>query len=122
MPTPIETLIDQSARVSRFASNSRYVALPFANLIGPDGQEIAYVTRRFVPASAAGPMDPVHAVTEGERPDHLAAEHLGDPELYWRLCDHNLVSRPWELTARPGTTVQLPTDRAAGTTEGFAPL
>lgn len=122
MATPIETLIDQSARVSRFASNSRYASLPFASLVGPDGREIAYVLRRFVPASPATPIDPVHAVTDGERPDHLAARHLGDPELYWQLCDHNLVRRPWELTAQPGTVVQLPGDRAAGMTEGFAPL
>jgi hypothetical protein len=32
MPTPIETLIDQSAAISHFASNSRYAGLPLAVL------------------------------------------------------------------------------------------
>jgi len=28
-----------------------------------------------------------HAVTEGERLDHIAAKYLGDPEQFWQLCD-----------------------------------
>ncbi len=122
MATPIETLIDQSAQVSRFSSNSRYSGMPFAILIGADGREIAYVVRRFVPAPGVDPMDPVHVVVEGERPDHLAAAHLGDPERYWQICDHNLARRPWELTAQAGALVRLPGGGAAGLTEGFAPL
>lgn len=122
MATPIETLIDQSAQVSRFASNSRYAGLPFAKLTGPDGRDLAYVTRRFVPAPNTDPADPVHSVTDGERPDHLAAQHLGDPELFWQLCDHNLVRQPWELTAQAGTRVRLPGGAAATNLDGFAPL
>lgn len=122
MPNPIETLIDQSAQVSRFASNSRYAGLPFATLTGVDGREIAYVTRRFVPPPNTDPSDPVHVVIDGERPDLLAAQHLGDPELYWQLCDHNLAPQPWLLTAQPGALVQLPGGNAARNTEGFAPL
>lgn len=122
MPTPIEILIDQSAQVGRFGSNSRYAGLPFATLVGPDGREVTYVTRRFVPAPATSPSDPVHVVTAGERPDHLAAEHLGDPERFWQLCDHNLTRKPWELTGEPGTFVRLPSDGSAGLTDHFAPL
>lgn len=122
MPTPIETLIDQSAQTSRFAANSRYAGVPFATLAGPDGRGIPYVKRRFVPAPAADPADAVHVVTDGERPDHLAAAHLGDPELYWQLCDHNLARQPWSLTAQPGAHVRLPDGGAAATGATFLPL
>jgi len=122
MATPIEALIDQSAQISRFASNSRYSGVPFAILVDADGREVAYVTRRFVPPPSVDPMDPVHTVTDGERPDHLAAQHLGDPERYWQLCDHNLTRQPWELTAQAGALVRLPGGGSAGNLDGFAPL
>ena len=122
MPTPIETLIDQSATISHFASNSRYAGLPLAALAGADGRQIVYVTRRFVPPTEAGPLDPIHVVTKGERPDHLAAEHLGDPERYWEICDLNLVRHPHELTSEPGAVVRLPGGGGAGQTEGFFPI
>ncbi|HET7238615.1 MAG TPA: hypothetical protein VFI76_06290 [Terrimicrobiaceae bacterium] len=121
MPTPIETLIDQSATISHFASNSRYAGLPLAVLEGTDGRQIAYVTRRFVPATESDPFDPVHVVTKGERPDHLASKHLGDPERYWELCDLNLVRYPQELTDEPGAVVRLP-GGGAGQTTGFFPI
>jgi hypothetical protein len=122
MPTPIETLIDQSATISHFASNSRYAGLPLAVLDGPDGRQIVYVTRRFVPLTESNPLDPVHVVTTGERPDHIASEHLGDPERYWEICDLNLVRRPHELTSEPGTVVRLPGGGGAGQTENFFPI
>jgi hypothetical protein len=122
MPTPIETLIDQSATTSHFASNSRYAGLPLAALEGADGRQVVYVTRRFVSATESGPFDPVHVVTKGERPDHIAAEHLRDPERYWELCDLNLVRRPHELTSEPGAVVRLPGSGGAGQTEGFFPI
>jgi len=122
MPTPIETLIDQSATISHFASNSRYAGIPLAVLNGPDGRQIVYVTRRFVPAAESDPFDPIHVVTEKERPDHIAAQHLGDPERYWEICDHNVVRRPYELTSEAGAVVRLPGGGGAGHTEGFFPI
>ena len=122
MPTPIETLIDQSATISHFTSNSRYAGLPLAVLEGSDGRQIVYVTRRFVPATESSPFDPIHVVTKGERPDHLAAEHLGDPERYWEICDLNLVRHAYELTSEPGAVVRLPGGGGAGQTEGFFPI
>ncbi len=122
MPTPIETLIDQSATISHFASNSRYSGLPLATLEGPDGRQIVYVTRRFVPATESGPSDPIHVVTKGERPDHLAAQYLADPERYWEICDLNLVRHPNELTSEAGAVVRLPGGGGAAQTEGFFPI
>ena len=33
---------------------------------------------------------------------------LGDPELYWRIADANVVTDPFELTDTPGDRVQIP--------------
>lgn len=121
MPSPIETLIDQSAQTSRFASNSRYQAIPLGTVTTADGREIRYVLRRFIPPSPVSPEDPTHLVTEHERPDHLAHELIGDAERYWELCDHNLVRHPWELVAEPGGVVRYPGDGNVSST-GFYSL
>jgi hypothetical protein len=36
-------------------------------------------------------------VTEGDRLDNIAAQELGDPEQFWRLCDANNAMHPVEL-------------------------
>jgi hypothetical protein len=38
-----------------------------------------------------------HTVTQGERLDHLTARYLGDPTLFWRVCDANGALHPLEL-------------------------
>ncbi|HZT57821.1 MAG TPA: LysM domain-containing protein, partial [Pyrinomonadaceae bacterium] len=38
-----------------------------------------------------------HTVTQGERLDQIAAQYLGDPEQFWRICDANGALRPEEL-------------------------
>ena len=48
-----------------------------------------------------------HTVTQGERPDLVAARYLGDPEQYWRLCDGNPVLHPRELTETPGRRIRV---------------
>ena len=34
-----------------------------------------------------------------DRLDVMAAQYLGDPELFWRICDANGAMRPEEFTA-----------------------
>jgi hypothetical protein len=48
-----------------------------------------------------------HLVTEGDRLDNIAAQHLGDPELFWRLCDANRALRPDELTEEVGRRLRI---------------
>ena len=38
-----------------------------------------------------------HVVVAGDRLDNLAAQVLGDPEQFWRLCDANGAMLPDEL-------------------------
>src|SRR6516225_8389479 len=84
-----------------FDPTSRYDSLPTLKItvIGSDGLErvVAYKGRRFLPAVGAAPTLVEHTVMQGDRLDNITARYLGDPTLFWRLCDANLVLRPDEL-------------------------
>ena len=43
---------------------------------------------------------------QGERLDNITAEYLGDPELFWRVCDANNVIAPEELE-QVGTHIRI---------------
>ena len=90
-----------------FPPDSRYHGLETATTEAADGRTITYVRRRFVPKTEDLSVLHEHVVTEGERPDTLAAKYLGDPEQSWRLCDATGVMRPEELTETPGSRVAI---------------
>ena len=46
-------------------------------------------------------------MTEGERLDNIAAQYLGDPEQFWRICDANGAMRPDELTETVGRRLRI---------------
>ena len=46
-------------------------------------------------------------MTDGERPDMVAAAAFGDPELFWRLCDANREVRPAALTETVGRVLRI---------------
>jgi hypothetical protein len=48
-----------------------------------------------------------YGVQQGDRLDNLAAQFLGDPTLFWRLCDANRAMRPWTLTETVGATLRI---------------
>lgn len=89
-----------------FTKGSRYAQVPEAVYVDPDGREIPYKLLRVAPqppADVAG-----HLVVEGDRLDLLAHRYLGDPELYWRICDANRALRPEELTDERGRRISIP--------------
>lgn len=90
-----------------FDPASRYYNLETRVLTGPDGREVRYVTRRFLPPADAGRVFVEHVVTEGDRLDHLAARYLGDTELFWQLADINNAMQPEELTAEIGRRLRV---------------
>jgi nucleoid-associated protein YgaU len=53
------------------------------------------------------PVVAEHIVQSGERPDLVAAQTLGDPELYWRISDANAVADPFELNT-VGLRIRIP--------------
>jgi hypothetical protein len=90
-----------------FLPTSRHYRLPTAELERPDGRQIVYVTRRFIPQPERFVLQQEHLVVAGERPDHLAHRYLGDAEQFWRLCDANAVIDPNELTREPGRRIRI---------------
>jgi hypothetical protein len=92
---------------SLFPPNSRYFGLPTAVIDGPDGRPVTYVQRRFLPNPDRFTLVQLHTVTQGERLDNLAAQYLGDPEQFWRMCDANRALRPEDLTDTPGEPIRI---------------
>ena len=89
--------LQQAMPIVVFGPSSRYANIPTATIeIG--GQTIVYVGRRFLPQPESFAVVGVHVVMQSERLDHIASRYLGDPELFWRLCDANRAMRPAELT------------------------
>ncbi len=90
-----------------FAANSRYHGVPTAVHTMPDGTVVGYVRRRFIPPPEQLTMLQEHTLVQGERLDHLAARYFGDPELFWRLCDANVVMRPGDLIEAVGSRIRI---------------
>ncbi len=90
-----------------FPPTSRYYAIAVATLTREDGSVVPYLTRRLLPPVEGFTILREHRVVEGERPDHVAARELGDPEAFWRLCDANGVMHPDELTAEVDAIVRV---------------
>lgn len=90
-----------------FSITSRYYHMPTLKLETVDGMTIVYLRRRFVPSPERFALLQEHTVTEGDRMDNLAAQYLGDPEQFWRICDANGVIRPEELTETIGRRLRI---------------
>jgi len=91
------------------APNSRYYNLPIKTRTLPDGRTVTFLTRRF-------PVDPdrmrvvaEHRVTDSDRLDRLAATYLGDPTMFWLICDANLALDPDAVLAEPGVRIVIAT-------------
>ena len=90
-----------------FPPNSRYAAIPTAQLVAPDGRLITYLERRFLPPPESFALLQTYVVVEGDRLDNVTARFLTDPTLFWRLCDANRAMRPGELTATIGRRLRI---------------
>ena len=108
MNDPLKALLDAGVlNTSKFPDNSRYHSVEITSLEQSNREPIAYLKRRFVPPLESFAVIQEHTVVEGDRVDNLSAQYLGDPELYWRLCDANGVIRPDELTETAGDKVAI---------------
>ncbi len=108
MNDPIKALLEAGVLSSNtFPQNSRYHGVEIAAFEQDNREPVPYLKRRFVPPAEQFAMLHDHTVVEGDRVDNLAARYLGDPELYWRLCDANGVIRPDDLTRTTGARVAI---------------
>lgn len=108
MSDPLKTLLGlPELKAVAFSPTSRYHGVDTASRTLADGTVQIYLKRRFVPdPDALAPLRE-HSVVLGDRLDKLAALYLGDPELFWRICDANGAIRPDELIEEVGRRLRI---------------
>lgn len=84
-------------RTTLFPPASRYHGIDTASLETSEGKSIIYIHRRFCPLPERLAILQEHLIVQGDRLDNIAANYLGDPEQFWRLCDANAAMRPEDL-------------------------
>jgi nucleoid-associated protein YgaU len=94
-----------------FQYTSRYANIETASFTLPDGRVVAYKRRRFLPQGAEMTLLVEVVVTEGDRLDLITARTLGDPEQFWRICDANNATNPFDLN-EPGAVLRVPVPEA----------
>jgi len=94
-----------------FPTDSRYYAYSTLTYVTPDGQAISYLTRRFVPQPGPPNFTTIaqHTVRQGDRLDLIAAKYLGDPLMFWLICDANGAIDPDKLVATEGSVINITT-------------
>jgi nucleoid-associated protein YgaU len=92
-----------------FPADSRYYGSATLTFTTPAGQSVSYLARRIVPQPGTPNFATVsrHTVVQGDRLDLIAAKYLGDPLLFWLLCDANGALRPQDLVATPGSLLSI---------------
>jgi hypothetical protein len=88
--------------------DSRYYGFTVEYFTQPDGSQAAYLQRRIIPQPSVYTALQNYVIVDGDRLDNLAYKFLGDPLLYWMICDANGATDPDELTAEAGRTIQIP--------------
>jgi hypothetical protein len=81
-----------------FDQNSRYARLENLEYEDPDGRKIKYRERRCLPQGRSLPLLQDVDLAPSDRLDLIAARILGDPLLFWRICDANNCMNPFDLT------------------------
>jgi hypothetical protein len=90
-----------------FTATSRYAATATAVHTLPDGRDVIYLRRRFLPSPENFALLGEHFVVEHDRLDVLTARYIGDPEQFWRVCDANRALLPDDLTATVGSVIRI---------------
>jgi hypothetical protein len=112
MTSPLQALIQLGVVPTvTFPTDSRYYGSKTLTLVTPAGETITYLARRIVPQPGAPNFATVaqHTVRQGERLDLIAAKYLGDPLIFWLICDANGAIEPRELVATPGRVLNITT-------------
>ena len=107
MEDPLKFLLAGASQNNRFPSTSRYAVIETATYEKADGQTVVYLNRRILPQGDDLSIAQEHVVAAGERLDHIAAQYLGDPEQFWRICDANNAIQPDSLVSEPGQRIKI---------------
>jgi hypothetical protein len=99
--------LDAVPAPSPYPRTSRYYGIEQAVYRAVDGEEIPYLRRRLLPQPESLAQIGEYVVREGDRPDLVANQFLGDPEQWWRIADANPVLDPRELTDTAGKKIRI---------------
>ena len=109
MDSALAALITSAAGTGAPVSpGSRYYGAQAEQFTLPDGTPVMYLARRIIPQAASYTVRQSYVIVDGDRLDNLASKFLGDPLLYWVICDANGAADPDTLTAQPGRTILIP--------------
>ncbi|NGZ08276.1 MAG: LysM domain-containing protein [Nitrospira sp. LK70] len=112
MKSPLQALVQLGVVPTvTFPTDSRYYGSSTLTYVTPTGQSIAYLARRIVPQPGAPNFATVakHRVRQGDRLDLIAAKYLGDPLIFWLICDANGAITPHDLVKTPGRILNITT-------------
>lgn len=98
--------------------NSRYHGLGTATYTRADGTEVRYLQRRIIPQPDRYSTMRQYVVVQGDRIDMVANAQLGDPLLFWILCDANAAFDPDSLVDEPGRVLRITLPAGIGTAGG----
>jgi hypothetical protein len=110
MKYPLQTLIQMGVVPPVvFPTDSRYYGTGILQYRLPNGQSVSYLQRRIVPQPGAPNYATVaqYTVRQGDRLDLIAATYLGDPLMFWLICDANGAVRPDQLVETPGAAINI---------------
>ncbi|HKD84311.1 MAG TPA: hypothetical protein VKB58_06150 [Terriglobales bacterium] len=110
MRDPLQSLIQMGVVPPvTFPTDSRYYGSATLSYVSPSGQMITYLARRFVPQPGAPNFATVarHTVRQVDRLDLIAAKYLGDPLVFWLICDANGAIKPEQLVETPGNVLNI---------------
>jgi hypothetical protein len=121
MSNPIDAFINAGGTSGApTAQDSRYYGSSTLVWTRPDGTPVRYLQRRIIPQPERYSVLRQYVVAEGDRLDNIASSQLGDPLLFWILCDANAAVDPEDLTSQIGRTllVTLPAGIGTGSRNG----
>jgi hypothetical protein len=108
MSDPFQNLFSPAQlKTYLYPPNSRYFGVDTAQLETAGGRTVTFLRRRFVPPPERFQMVKEHEVQQGERLDLIAAKEIGDPLLFWRICDANRAIRPDDLIETAGRRLRI---------------
>lgn len=117
MDSALAALITSAAGTGAPTStSSRYYGAQTKSFALADGTPVVYLARRIIPQAACYTATQSYVVVAGDRLDNLASRFLGDPLLYWMICDANGATDPDALTAQAGRAILIPV--ASGVSAG----
>jgi nucleoid-associated protein YgaU len=112
MKSPLQALIQLGVVPPvTFPTDSRYYGSKTLTHVTRTRETITYLTRRIVPQPGAPNFSTIaqHTVRQGDRLDLIAAKYLGDPLIFWLICDANGAIDPHDLVATPGKVLNITT-------------